>query len=1107
MSAIGSIKEKTSDLRRLCSKLLFVVLAFVLMVGSSCLYVSNMLHDHLKNEALGILTQAKLKIETDIIMAETILENISGSVREIILRGGDKNAVSEYLRELAERMKSDISLGRFHYHNVFGYFNVFDDDKGESGKYINGEKKNLPEDYDATKRPWYKAAETANGAISLIPVYKMVDPDEYVMSYSCRVFGNEGNLLFTIGLNITLNSISKYVSDMKLTKNSHGILESKTRDIIAHSNLEYIGRNMLEINEGFANFTDNIQKQMHPSQYEMKNYKGDQTVVFAVQLDNGWILSEVVPKSEYYQELSHMVVVVSALGAILAAILIVILVRIDGAKKKADEVARQQAMLLESMATRREKDEHTHLMLDGTPMGCTLWNRELKACDCNEAAVRLFGSPSKQEFCDRFFEMCPAFQPCGRPSREKALEQLMLAFEGGYQRFEWVHKKLNGELMPTEVTLVRVTYGDDYVVAGYIRDLAEHHKMLNELHRAAYDLQVSRDAAECANHAKSAFLANMSHEMRTPLNVIIGLTDLHMDEKNLPDAIQEDVKKINKAGNILLSIVNDVLDISKIEAGKLELVPAEYNTASLFNDIITLNIIRIDSKPITFDIDIDEEIPCDIFGDELRLKQICNNLLSNAFKYTLEGNVTFSVKYETEGTQDLWLSLSVSDTGIGIRPDDLKKLFFDYNQVDTQANRHIEGTGLGLSITKKLVELMDGEITVTSEYGKGTTFHVRLRQGLVTDKPLGRETVNNLCSFRYIDDKRHVSAKLVRVDMGYARVLVVDDFQTNLDVATGLMRKYNIKVDCVTRGQDAVDRIQRGEPVYNAVFMDHMMPGMDGIEATKRIRALDSEYARTVPIISLTANAIAGNEQMFLDSGFQAFLSKPIDMMKLDLLLKQWVRNKHKETSNVMASPLPEPTPEKDGRTIPLPGIHEEKALSLYGYDLELYLPVLRSYAANTPAVIDNLRHVTEETLSAYATNVHGLKGASGSIGAEEVRSRAEHLEAAAKAGNLAEVLAGNEILLKESGALVAAIQLWLHGENAQNNKPCLHAPAPALLTTLRQSCEQYNMNEVDAAMEQLESACYDINGSLIVWLREKVDTSDFAAITARLKEYEEHLQ
>jgi CheY-like chemotaxis protein len=327
-------------------------------------------------------------------------------------------------------------------------------------------------------------------------------------------------------------------------------------------------------------------------------------------------------------------------------------------------------------------------------------------------------------------------------------------------------------------------------------------------------------------------------------------------------------------------------------------MPVQYDVAGMLNDIITLNMIRIESKPIIFRLDIDEGLPRTLFGDDLRIKQILNNFLSNAFKYTREGTVTLGIGSWREGAHgcgDIWIYFFISDTGIGIHEEDIAKLFTDYNQVDTRANRKIEGTGLGLSITKKLVEMMGGEITVESEYGRGTTFRARVRQGFVTDTPIGRETVENLRNFRYLDRKKQGQEKLVRPDLSYVRVLVVDDFPTNLDVAAGMLRKYKMQVDCVTNGQAAIDLIDAGEPVYNAVFMDHMMPELDGIQTTMVIRMLGTEYAQNIPIIALTANAVAGNEQMFLENGFDAFLPKPFNVMLLDSVIQRWVRDKSRE--------------------------------------------------------------------------------------------------------------------------------------------------------------------------------------------------------------------
>ncbi|MCL2093413.1 MAG: ATP-binding protein [Treponema sp.] len=402
-------------------------------------------------------------------------------------------------------------------------------------------------------------------------------------------------------------------------------------------------------------------------------------------------------------------------------------------------------------------------------------------------------------------------------------------------------------------------------------------------------LRKSMIEAEEANRAKTSFLANMSHEMRTPMNVVVGFTSLLLEGEDPDLDVKDILKKMSTAGNTLLGLINDVLDISKIEAGKLELMPVKYEVPSLLNDIITLNMIRIEEKPITFILDINQDLPYSLYGDDLRVKQIINNILSNAFKYTQQGTVTLGMHCQIDGP-DVILSIYVKDTGIGIREDDLKKIFTDYSQVDTRTNRSIEGTGLGLSITKRLTEIMGGEINAESTYGEGSIFRVQIRQGYIDDIQIGEKVAESLRKFLHAEEKQNVVKKLVRSDLSFARVLVVDDMQTNLDVASGLLLRYKMQVDCVLSGAEAIERMSTGDPQYDLIFMDHMMPGMDGIETADAIRALATEYAQKVPIVALTANAIQGMEDLFYAHGFQGFLPKPIDTMHLDSILNKWIK-------------------------------------------------------------------------------------------------------------------------------------------------------------------------------------------------------------------------
>jgi PAS domain S-box-containing protein len=610
------------------------------------------------------------------------------------------------------------------------------------------------------------------------------------------------------------------------------------------------------------------------------------------------------------------------------------------------------------------------------------------------------------------------------------------------------------------------------------------------------------EGAWAASKAKSVFLANMSHELRTPLNVVIGLTDLVLEEETLSGSVTENLVKISDAGNTLLSIVNDILDFSKIESGKFELTPVEYYTSSLLNDIITLVHTRIAEKPVTFSLVISENLPNKLYGDDLRIKQILNNLLSNAIKYTQRGIIELSVQCKRDDAGYL-MEIAVKDSGMGIREEQLKMLFTDYYQADVKANRQIEGTGLGLSITKQLAEMMDGEIFAESEYGKGSTFYVKIRQGFVDDTPIGPNIAENLRSYRYAEDKRIVTKKLVRSNLSYVRVLVVDDMPTNLDVTAGLLHRYKMQVDCVTSGQEAIDRINNGAPVYNAIFMDHMMPGMDGIEAADTIRALGTEYARKIPIIALTANAIQGTENIFYLHDFQAFISKPIDIIEMDSVIRKWLRDESKENSTYGDTTELDTSSIDENVVIEIAGVDTAKGLSLLGNDLNLYLPFLRSFAAKTPQVMERLRNVTEETLPDYYIAVHGLKGTSASIGAESVRKKAAALEALANNKDLSGVLLENGKLIKDTEDTAANIKEWLEKYDAVNEKPIQDAPSRAVLLNLLESCRKYDMKGIDKAMSELERTGYKRGSDLIAWIKEKIIVSEIDEVASRLAEYE----
>jgi PAS domain S-box-containing protein len=613
----------------------------------------------------------------------------------------------------------------------------------------------------------------------------------------------------------------------------------------------------------------------------------------------------------------------------------------------------------------------------------------------------------------------------------------------------------------------------------------------------------AKEAAEAASRAKSAFLATMSHEIRTPLNAIIGLSEIQL-QNDLPETARADLEKIYNSGSTLLGIINDILDISKIEAGNFELIPENYDTPSLINDTVQLNIVRIGSKAITFKLNVDDTLPSRLFGDELRVKQVLNNILSNAFKYTKAGVVTLKVRWEKQA-DDAVVIFAVSDTGQGIRQEDIGKLFSEYSQLDTRANRKIEGTGLGLSITKRLVEMMNGTIGVESEYGFGSIFTVHIRQKIIDEKPIGKEVAENLMSFRLIETRRNRNKNLIRTRMPYGKVLVVDDVATNLDVARGLMLPYGLTIDCVLSGPEAIEKVRKEEVTYDAIFMDHMMPGMDGIEAARIIRnEIGTEYARTVPIIALTANALAGNEDMFLSSGFNAFIAKPIDIMRLDVILNQWVRDKQtEETLWKAGQEIREAEPAAAGSILEnakLDGLDFAAGLKRYGTE-DVYLRILQSYLTHTPELLEKLRSLSRETLPHYAITVHGLKGASYGICADKIGKEAEELEFAAKAGDYEKVHTKNTAFISKVEASLGELRKLLES-TAKNNPPKKKAGGPdtGLLEKLLDASKRFKPAVMENIMTELESCEYESGGDLISWLREQIDNLEYDAVREKLE-------
>lgn len=435
----------------------------------------------------------------------------------------------------------------------------------------------------------------------------------------------------------------------------------------------------------------------------------------------------------------------------------------------------------------------------------------------------------------------------------------------------------NSTICKLSITTVKDKFDELLYSIIFVQDMTNEQKAFELINE-------SRQAAEDASLAKSNFLANMSHEIRTPMNAIIGMSDILLQNTKISAKTSSQIQDIKTAGTSLLGIINDILDISKIEAGKYELIDDEYDLPSLLHDTSNIIGVKIMESKVSFEIDIDPTLPSLLIGDATRVRQILMNILGNAVKFTHNGSISLRASWNHD-KENPYLYFDVSDTGIGMKEEDLSSIFGAFNQVDTRRNRNIQGTGLGLAISKHLAQMMDGDITVESVYGEGSTFHISVRQRIDSYAEIGPVIAQSLAEKKYSYTERH--KPVIFTPRPDAKALVVDDNRINLTVAKGLLRPYGMEVDTALSGRIAIDMVQ--EKDYDIVFMDHMMPELDGIDTTKMIRQLDNKKYKDLVIIALTANAINDAKEMFLENGMQDFLAKPIEKKELNRILDKWL--------------------------------------------------------------------------------------------------------------------------------------------------------------------------------------------------------------------------
>ena len=497
-------------------------------------------------------------------------------------------------------------------------------------------------------------------------------------------------------------------------------------------------------------------------------------------------------------------------------------------------------------------------------------------------------------------------------------------------------------------------------------------------------LKLEKSAADSANKAKSDFLADMSHEIRTPINAVLGMNEMILRESE-DDQIIEYASNIKSAGNTLLSIINNILDFSKIEDGKMTLVPVEFDVAELIGNLVNSIYERARAKDLEFNVDIDRSVPSKLFGDDVRISQVIMNLLTNAVKYTENGSVTLSIRKLDQRKGNVDLRIEVTDTGIGIKDEDLDKLFKSFERIEERRNRHIEGTGLGLSIVNKLLAMMNTRLDVDSKYSIGSTFGFDLNLKVVDPEPIGDYEERRKAHMRNMEKTEHLYAPK-------AKVLVTDDNGMNLKVATNFLKIFGITPVTCSSGKETIELLKTDK--FDIVFLDHMMPLMDGIETLKILK--EDHLVDDTVVIALTANAVVGAEEQYLNAGFDGYLSKPIIIKDVEKTLRTFLpANVIESGSSEHVEPVnpskPAPVSVDKARSL---GLNVEAAIEYSCGEEDLYIELLTDYARNAEDKCDTLAsYIENNSLANYRILIHSLKSSSKMIGADELSSLAKDLE------------------------------------------------------------------------------------------------------------------
>lgn len=859
--------------------------------------------------------------------------------------------------------------------------------------FVNGAGWVPPEGFSALTRPWFVDAVKNLNNVSIISPYVDSSSKQWVISVSRPLAEGRG----VLAIDMRMGVFAPLVQNIQQIGLRNSFIVSRSGFVMASADSSIVGKNFLEKEQWLTEEANLVklllQNDRNFKQDSLSNkrilkvrmYGENQIVMYRVVQDDFFVVL-VVDENELYESVQKILIlsIIMALFVILVVSAFVTTSFINGAV--ASRAAREQLKMKKELQKNFDIIKTLASTFDSVSYVDVASGRVIPY-SMGDTMRSKIGAMGNSEFNYNQGMALLIHSIVHKDDMEMALKESALdyAIETLKKRPSYFYQCRvleNGVYRYHKIIFIKSNLDED--VSSFVVAFADIDDEVRQIEKFQQELESEKNRAEEANMAKSSFLVNMSHEIRTPINAIMGMNEMILRESG-EGQIRSYSEDIRGASQMLLSIINDILDFSKIEAGKMDIVEARYDMGAVLNDVVNMIGVKAEQKGLKLVVDVDRNIPSILVGDSIRIRQVMLNLLNNAVKYTEVGSVTFKVKIDgllqdPKIGEMVTLLISVEDTGIGIKEEDLTRLFKSFQRLDLVQNRAIEGTGLGLAITSKLVEFMHGQVGVSSVYGKGSVFTVKLPQTVVNSAPVG-----DLQSRSQKAQKGDV--EMVQLTAPTAKALVVDDNGMNLRVAKHLLKFTEMEISVCSSGMECLEMMKKER--FDIIFLDHMMPGMDGIETLKLSKKLQGSLCEGVPVIALTANAIVGAREMYLEAGFDGYIGKPIRLDEMEQVLREFLP-KEKIIDKLSNS-----------AELVTPLIDESVGLEYCSGNREFYIEALNMYVEAYGENVARLKKDFEtKDWHDYVIAAHSIKGNSLMIGAKALSELAKVHEFAGRDGN-----------------------------------------------------------------------------------------------------------